>query len=104
MAGDRLKQRSGRQREAPVLIRNAYTPAAHRQHEPLAERVDLPENERLLLKIAGFLKRTDMTESRFGRLARNDHKFVAKLRDGVCPRPVTIEAVESWMRRFEERG
>jgi hypothetical protein len=87
-----------------VLIRNAYTPAAHRQHEPMAERVDLPENERLLLKIGAFLKRMEMSESRFGRLARNDHKFMAKLREGVCPRPETVEAVESWMRRFEERG
>jgi hypothetical protein len=53
----------------------------------------------LLDSIADFCRRTGMAESTFGRLAVNDGKFVARLRDGARITPETLERVTGFLAR-----
>lgn len=43
----------------------------------------------LLRQIERFLRETDMPWTKFGRLAAQDPRFVADLRNGRVPRPRT---------------
>ncbi|HKT84945.1 MAG TPA: hypothetical protein VJQ77_02535 [Novosphingobium sp.] len=56
----------------------------------------------LLRQIERFLRRTDMPWTKFGRLAAQDPRFVADLRNGRTPRPRTAARVEEFMRNYQE--
>lgn len=57
-----------------------------------------------ILRVEKFLKRHDVTATRFGRLAANDPNFVFDLRSGRKPNPDLIEKVDGWMREYRGRG
>lgn len=58
----------------------------------------------LLRQIERFLRRTDMPWTKFGRLAAQDPRFVADLRNGRTPRPRTTARVEEFMRNYQENN
>src|SRR2546423_15279498 len=58
----------------------------------------------LLGSISDFCRRTGMAESRFGRRAVNDGKFVARLRDGARVTPETLERVNQFMVKHGASG
>jgi len=51
----------------------------------------------LLSRINHHLRVTGMPETKFGRLAVHDPRFVGDLRNGRQPRPATIARVERYM-------
>lgn len=57
----------------------------------------------LLRQIERFLRTTDMTSTKFGRLAARDPRFVADLRNGRTPRDRTAARVESFMTTYLSR-
>lgn len=59
-------------------------------------------NEALLQRIDQFLAQPGvrMTETTFGRLAVNDGKLVARLRDGKRVWPETEERIDHFMETF----
>ena len=56
----------------------------------------------LLRKIETFLRRTDMSATRFSRLATRDPRFVFDLRNGREPRRPTEKRVEHFMNTYTE--
>ncbi|MEZ5743837.1 MAG: hypothetical protein R3D89_08940 [Sphingomonadaceae bacterium] len=56
----------------------------------------------LLRKIERFLRDTGMAWTRFGRLAAQDPRFVADLRNGRTPREGTAKRIEQFMRSYTE--
>ena len=56
----------------------------------------------LIRKIDAFLRQTKMPQTRFGRLATNDPRFVFDLRRGRTPRPTTERRVEHFMNSYGE--
>ena len=56
----------------------------------------------LIRKIERFLRRTDMPPTVFGRLAMNDPRFVADLRNGREPREKSAARAEDFMNRYRE--
>lgn len=55
----------------------------------------------LLRQIERFLRQTRMPWTNFGRLAAQDPRFVADLRNGRIPRDETIARVESFMSAYQ---
>lgn len=55
----------------------------------------------LLRQIEIFLRKTDMPWTKFGRLAAQDPRFVADLRNGRLPRSGTEARVEAFMRGYD---
>jgi hypothetical protein len=49
-----------------------------------------------------FLRETRMSQSRFGRLAINDPRFVKDLREGRSPRKRTVKRIEHFMNIYRE--
>lgn len=56
----------------------------------------------LIREIEGFLRRTGMPWTKFGRLATHDPRFVGDLRNGRTPRPETVKRVEHFMNTYSE--
>ena len=56
----------------------------------------------LIRKIEVFLRRTGMPVTKFGRLAAQDPRFVADLRNGRMPRSRTERRVEHFMNTYRE--
>lgn len=56
----------------------------------------------LIRKIEKFLRQTDMSAAKFGRLAARDPRFVYDLRNGRTPRTRTEQRVEHFMNTHEE--
>lgn len=56
----------------------------------------------LLRQIERFLRDTGMPWTKFGRLAANDPRFVADLRNGRMPRLETEKRIELFMRAYRE--
>ncbi|WP_404481372.1 hypothetical protein [Novosphingobium sp. BL-52-GroH] len=54
----------------------------------------------LLRQIERFLRETDMPWTKFGRLAAQDPRFVADLRNGRVPRDRTAARVECFMKAY----
>ncbi|MFT4055902.1 MAG: hypothetical protein QM681_15470 [Novosphingobium sp.] len=54
----------------------------------------------LLRDIERFLRQTDMPWTKFGRLAAQDPRFVADLRNGRVPRGQTAARVEQFMQTY----
>ncbi|WP_103095719.1 hypothetical protein [Novosphingobium guangzhouense] len=54
----------------------------------------------LLRQIERFLRQTDMPWTKFGRLAAQDPRFVADLRNGRIPREDTATRVEQFMSTY----
>lgn len=54
----------------------------------------------LLRQIEKFLSQTDMPWTKFGRLAAQDPRFVADLRNGRLPRAITEARVEAFMAGY----
>jgi hypothetical protein len=54
----------------------------------------------LLSEIAGYCRRTGIAESKFGRLAMNDPKFVSRLRSTVRIAPRTARKVRDFMLQY----
>lgn len=59
--------------------------------------------EQFLAEIEAFLRRHDMTASRFGMLCRGNKMVVFRLRLGVVPSSDTIDSIRAWMTAFEAR-
>ncbi|KMS59224.1 hypothetical protein V474_08400 [Novosphingobium barchaimii LL02] len=58
----------------------------------------------LLRKIERFLRETKMPWTKFGRLAAQDPRFVADLRNGRLPRDQTAARVEQFMNTYQTRS
>lgn len=56
----------------------------------------------LIRKIEKFLRNTDMSATKFGRLAAHDPRFVQDLRNGREPRIRTERRVEHFMNTYAE--
>ena len=56
----------------------------------------------LIREIEGFLRKTGMPWTKFGRLAAHDPRFVGDLRNGRTPRAETVERVEHFMNIYLE--
>jgi hypothetical protein len=56
----------------------------------------------LLRQIEKFLRETGMPWTKFGRLAAQDPRFVADLRNGRTPRPGTEARIELFMTSYRE--
>jgi hypothetical protein len=56
----------------------------------------------LISRIERFLRQTGMPWTKFGRLATQDPRFVADLRNGREPRVETEERVEHFMNTYRE--
>lgn len=54
----------------------------------------------LLRRIERFLRETEMPWTKFGRLAAQDPRFVADLRNGRVPRDETIARVDHFMKTY----
>ncbi|MEE4451111.1 hypothetical protein [Novosphingobium resinovorum] len=54
----------------------------------------------LLRQIERFLRQTQMPWTKFGRLAAQDPRFVADLRNGRVPRDETAARVEQFMNTY----
>jgi len=59
-----------------------------------------PRTLNLLNQIDPFLQRTRMAESRFGRSAVNDPRFVPMLRDGRKPGERTSRRVRQFIQEY----
>jgi len=59
-------------------------------------------HDALLAEIGEYCRRHKMAESTFGRLAVNDGKLVARLRDGKSVTLNTVERLQMFMRRDDE--
>jgi hypothetical protein len=57
----------------------------------------MPTRTQLLDKIAAFLRRTGMTERRFGIEAVGDHRLVSRIRNGAGVTLTVIERAEQFM-------
>lgn len=55
----------------------------------------------LIRRIERFLRKTDMSRTKFGRLALGDPRFVHDLRNGREPRPRTERRVEHFMNIYQ---
>lgn len=55
-------------------------------------------------EIERFLDNNDMAQTRFGRLAVSDPRFVGDLRNGREPRPETIVRVRKFMASYQGEG
>ena len=58
----------------------------------------------LLRQIERFLRETQMPWTKFGRLAAQDPRFVADLRNGRLPRDQTAARVEQFMNTYQSRS
>jgi hypothetical protein len=58
----------------------------------------------LIRKIEQFLRRTDMSPAKFGRLAVRDPRFVYDLRNGRMPRTRMERRVEHFMNTHHEES
>ena len=58
----------------------------------------------LIRRIERFLRETGMPWTKFGRLAAQDPRFVADLRNGRVPRPGTAKRVEHFMNTYSEEA
>jgi len=58
----------------------------------------------LIRKIEQFLRRTDMSAAKFGRLAVRDPRFVYDLRNGRMPRTRMERRVEHFMNIYHEES
>jgi len=58
----------------------------------------------LLREIDAFVRRAGMAPTTFGRLAANDGKLVARLRNGKGITTRTVEKVQAYMRARGDRG
>lgn len=56
----------------------------------------------LLERIQGFLECTGMSQSRFGRLAMNDPRFVGDLLNGRRLNHHTVDRIERWLVNQEQ--
>jgi hypothetical protein len=56
----------------------------------------------LIRRIEKFLRDTDMSATKFGRLAANDPRLVLDLRMGREPRSAMRSRVEHFMNRYRE--
>jgi hypothetical protein len=56
----------------------------------------------LIRRIERFLRDTEMTWTRFGRLSVGDPRFVEDLRNGRLPRPATEQRVQTFMNHYRE--
>ena len=56
----------------------------------------------LLRQIERFLRNMDMPSSKFGRLAAQDPRLVADLRNGRIPRASTEARVQEFMKSYQE--
>jgi hypothetical protein len=54
----------------------------------------------LIRKIEKFLDRTGMPQTKFGRLAAHDPRFVGDLRNGREPRSSLVSRVEHFMNTY----
>lgn len=54
----------------------------------------------LIRQIERFLQTTNMTRTRFGRLAASDPRFVEDLRNGREPRAAMIQRIEDFMNGY----
>lgn len=54
----------------------------------------------LIIEIERFLRKHDMAETRFGREATRDPRFVADLRGGRALRPATEAKVRGFMEGY----
>ncbi|MGL4314285.1 MAG: hypothetical protein ACRCSO_09880 [Sphingomonas sp.] len=57
----------------------------------------------LMVKIDGFLRRTHMPATRFGRLAVRDPRLVGDLRRGREPGPRMVARVEAFIAAHEHK-
>jgi len=57
----------------------------------------------VLGKIDGYLKRTGMPPTRFGRLAVNDPRLVGDLRNGREPGQRVRERIDAFLAQGQER-
>lgn len=55
-------------------------------------------------RISAFLKRTSMSESRFGLDACGDSAFILDLKEGREPRFSTMHKIDAWMKAYERRA
>ncbi|MFC6621619.1 hypothetical protein AB3M93_06735 [Novosphingobium panipatense] len=55
----------------------------------------------LLRQIERFLRQTDMPWTKFGRLAAQDPRFVADLRNGRAPREELAARVQQFMATYD---
>lgn len=58
----------------------------------------------LIRQIERFLRDTGMSCTRFGRLATQDPRFVADLRNGRTPRARMQQRVEHFMKSYQEHA
>ena len=56
----------------------------------------------LIRKIEAFMRHTKMPQTKFGRLAASDPRFVSDLRNGRAPRPKMEQRVEHFMNKYRE--
>jgi hypothetical protein len=56
----------------------------------------------LIRKIEAFMRQTKMPQTKFGRLAAGDPRFVADLRNGRSPREKLERRVEHFMNSYRE--
>nr|WP_082456556.1 hypothetical protein [Novosphingobium sp. Leaf2] len=56
----------------------------------------------LLRRIERFLRDTEMPWTKFGRLAAQDPRFVADLRNGRMPREETTARVDHFMSAYRD--
>lgn len=55
----------------------------------------------LIRKVEKFLRKHDMSATKFGRLAAHDPRFVLDLRMGLIPRAAKETQVTAWMLQYE---
>ena len=56
----------------------------------------------LIRQVEKFLRRTNMPWTKFGRLAAQDPRLVADLRNGRIPRAALERRVEHFMNTYQE--
>jgi hypothetical protein len=56
----------------------------------------------LIRKIEAFMRQTKMPQTKFGRLAASDPRFVSDLRNGRSPRAKMQRRVEHFMNTYRE--
>ncbi len=57
--------------------------------------------EKLLSDIEAFLKKNDLSVSKFGTMAVNDHRFVPRLRDGGGLMLETADKIRDFMANYK---
>lgn len=63
----------------------------------------MTQAEAFLAEIDGFLSRTQMSATAFGRAAVNDPNFVGDLRNGRKPNLGVVDRVHTFMRAQSEQ-